>query len=173
LNSLIGRDKSQEIRGRLAASRVTLAENERQLKRIVDAMLATDAPPAAFAERARRIEADIKEIQHAIKYDEAALLTEANTPTVQAAEKWASLIDAVKDEDIDARMTVRKLVVDTFEKIVLYRFGTVPPATRKAYAKDKEWEILLVSRSGVTRQIRVSRDGQLLGIADENRQAVA
>jgi hypothetical protein len=172
LNSLVGRDKSDEIRARLAATRATLAENERQLKRLVDAMLSSDAPPAAFAARAREIENEIAGLQHAVKVDESALLHEANAPTQQAAQHWATLSSGVKGDNSDARMTVRKMVAETFEKIVFYRYG-IDGQPRQKYQRDKEWLVVLVSRSGVTRHIRISRTGELLALLDVDRQAVA
>jgi hypothetical protein len=174
LNSLVGRDMSTEIRSRLAASRAALPEQERRLQRVMDAMLSTDDPPASFAQQARAIEKEIARLNHAIKTDEAALLAEANTPSVEAASVWATLAEGVERDDIDARVTVRQLVMDTFNKIVFYRHGVNPPPIEETkHHKDKQWDLLLVSKSGVSRHLRVSRDGRLLGLADMDRQAVA
>jgi DNA invertase Pin-like site-specific DNA recombinase len=174
LNSLVGRNMSDEIRSRLAASRAALPEQEKRLQRIMDAMFSTDDPPASFAQQARVIEKEIARLNHAIKTDEAALLAEANTPTQEAASIWATLAKGVEDDDIDARIAVRKLVVDTFEKIVFYRHGINPPPVEQIkHQKDKEWELLLVSKSGVSRFLRISRDGRLLGLFDLPREAVA
>jgi DNA invertase Pin-like site-specific DNA recombinase len=170
LNSLVGRDQTEDTRARLAAARAALSENERQLKRVVDAMLSTDSPPAAFAVRAREVESEIARLNHAIRTDEAALMAEAGTPSREAATVWASLAKGVENDDIDARVAVRKLVADTFDKIVFYRHGTTPPPVEQTkHQKDKEWELLLVSKSGVSRLIRISRAGELLGLADEDR----
>lgn len=175
LNGLIGRDRTEEIRARLAAARVTLSEHERQLNRVVDAMLGTDAPPAVFAVRAREIETEISKLNHAIKIDEAALLNEANAPTRQAAEHWAAVAQSVKDGDIESRVTVRKMVSDTFEKVVFYRYGSGADGfnadLHQCYKREKEWDIVLVSRSGVTRQLRIDRHGNLVQLADEARMA--
>jgi DNA invertase Pin-like site-specific DNA recombinase len=174
LNSLIGRNMSDEIRSRLAASRAALPEQEKRLQRIMDAMFSTDDPPASFAQQARMIEKEIARLNHAIKTDEAALLAEANTPTREAASIWATLAKGVEDDDVDARIAVRKLVVDTFEKIVFYRHGINPPPVEQIkHQKDKEWQLLLVSKSGVSRFLRISRDGRLLGLFDLPREAVA
>jgi hypothetical protein len=174
LNSLVGRDQTQDTRARLASSRAALSENERQLKRVIDAMLSTDAPPAAFAARAREIENEIARLNHSIRTDEAALLAEATTPTREAATVWASLAQGVEDDEIDARVAVRKLVADTFEKIVFYRHGTNPPPVEQTRnQKDKEWELLLVSKSGVSRHIRINRKGELLALVDEDIRQTA
>lgn len=174
LNSLVGRDMSDEIRSRLAAARAALPEQEKRLNRVMEAMFATDDPPASFAQQARVIEKEIARLNHAIKTDEAALLAEANTPTREAASIWATLAEGVENDDIDARIAVRKLVSETFEKIVFYRHGMNPPPVEQIkHQKDKQWDLLLVSKSGVSRQLRVSRDGRLLALLDIDRLAVA
>lgn len=169
LNGLIGQDRSAEIRARLAQNRIAVGALEKQLARIVDAMLATDAPPAAFAARAREAEKDIAARNHEIRIDEAALLSLGAAPTTEAAQVWAALAAKVANDDIDARVRVRKLVGDTFERIVFYRFGVTPPADRAKFQKDKYWDLLLVSKSGVTRHLRLDRAGNLIGQIDEAR----
>lgn len=172
LNSLVGADRSGEIKARLAAARTSVRELQTQLERITDAMLSSDSPPAIFAARARKIEDQIASATHGIRTDEAALLAESNTPTVQAADVWASLAAAAMADDVPARMAVRKMVGDTFKSIVLYRHGTTPrPVEQTRNKKDREWELLLVSKSGISRLLRISRDGALLGIADEQSRA--
>lgn len=174
LNSLVGNDRSAEIKSRLAASRGSLREQQKQLERIMDAMLSTDSPPAVFATRARTIESQIATINHAIRTDEAALLAESNAPTVEAAEIWASLATAAMNDDIDARMAVRKLVGDTFKNIVLYRHGvTPPPVEQTKFHKDQFWELALVSKSGITRQLRIDRNGDVIACVDFSAQLAA
>lgn len=163
LNSLIGKNQTADIGARLAASRARAAEAQKQLDRIIDAMLASDSPPAAFAARARAIETEIAALNHAIRADEAALMVEANKPTREAAAIWAESALAALAGDMDARIKVRKLVGETFEKIVLYRYGMNPPPIEETRGqKDKGWDLLLVSKSGVSRYLRINREGVVI-----------
>lgn len=169
LNSLVGADRSTEVKNRLAAARASVGEMKKQLDRIADALLSSDSPPAIFADRARKIEGQISAAQHSIRADEATLLAESHTPTTQAADVWQSLAAGVMNDDVAARMAVRKLVGDTFKSVVLYRHGTMPPPVEETrFKRDKEWQLLLVSKSGVSRLLRISRDGEVLEIVDED-----
>lgn len=173
LNSLTGRDQSSEIKNRLSASRVQVSTLERQLARLLDAMLATDSPPAAFAAKAKDIENQIAHLKHTIRGDEALMLANAVKPTGQAAEQYRALADAAMANDGDARVQVRGLLADTFSKISFYRYCAVPTQTPKKYQREQFWELLLVSKSGVSRLIRISRAGELLDLTDERHEAEA
>jgi hypothetical protein len=179
LNSLVGRDRSAEIKSRIAQSRTMLAGLEKQLTRLVDALLASDKPSAAFAARAAEIEEQIASLKEAIRIDESVFVVATNSsPTHEAARKWQALATAAlgygkDDGDYDARIKIRKLVAETFSKIVFYRYGLDKPEVVPMWARTKCSELVLVSRSGVTRHLRFDRNGELVAQVDEARQVVA
>lgn len=175
LNSLVGQDRSAEIKSRLAQSRTMLAGLEKQLDRLVEAMMSTDKPAAAFAKRASEIEDQIAALKDAIRVDESVfIVASTSSPTHEAAIKWRTLAaDALgtggDNGDYDARIKIRRLVAETFSKVVYYRYGVNAPAVRPMWERTKESELVLVSRSGVTRHLRFDRHGELIGMVDEDR----
>lgn len=173
LNSLVGRDETAEIKNRISAARVSVAALERQLSRVLDAMLATDSPPASFAAKAKQIEEEIAHHKHTIRNDESVLLAAAGKPSGVAADQWRALADAAINGDFDARIRLRRLVSETFSRVAFYRYAMTPPAAAPKWQREPFWEMLLVSKSGVSRNIRVSRSGELLGLVTETRQAAA
>lgn len=178
LDSLVGKDRGAEIKSRLAQSRTMLAGLEKQLSRLVDAMLATDKPAAAFAAKASEIEDQISALKDAIRVDEsmaASLATAA--PTFEAAKRWKELAaqalgDGSDNGDYDARIKMRRLVLETFSTVTFYRFGLSSSGHEKG-KHTKFSELVLVSRSGVTRHLRYSNKGELVAMVDESRLAVA
>lgn len=173
LNSLVGRDETADIKNRITAARASVATLERQLSRVLDAMLSTDSPPAAFAAKAKKIEDEMAHHKHTIRSDESALLAAAGKPSGLAADQWRALAQAALAGDFDARIKLRRLVNETFSRIAFYRYAMTPPTTAPRWQREPFWEMLLVSKSGVSRNIRVSRTGELLGLVSENRQAAA
>lgn len=168
LNSLVGQDQSAEIKNRLAASRASVRELERRLAKNIEAMEADDAPASSFAKRAKELETQIATLAHSIRTDEGALMTASHKPTIEAAEVWKSLATAAMNDDTAARMAVRKMVGDTFQSVVLYRHGVVPLSIEETkHRQDKYWELALVSKSGVTRHLRINRDGDVIRAFDE------
>lgn len=176
LNSLTGRDQTTEIKNRISAARVQVSTFERQLQRLLEAMFSTDSPPASFAAKANDIENQIAHLKHSIRTDEALLSTQAAKPTGQAAEQWRALADAAMNDDADARIKIRSLLADTFSQISFYRYTavlTAPIQRPQNWQREPFWEVLLISKSGVSRLIRIDRKGELLALRDENREADA
>lgn len=68
------------------------------------------------------------------------------------AEQWAALVDRALALDEDARLQVRQLVADTFERLVLYVRGLEPSDEAAAPI-----ELMLVSRAGQARMLRFDR----------------
>lgn len=175
LDSLVGRDRTAEIKTRLAQSRTMLAGLEKQLGRLVEAMMATDKPAAAFAKRAGEIEDQIAALKDAIRVDESVfIVASTSSPTHEAAVKWRALAAAAlgtgkDDGDYDARVKIRKLVAETFSKVVYWRYGVNAPAVRPMFERTKFSELTLVSRSGVTRHLRFDRNGEMICMVDEDR----
>jgi thiamine monophosphate kinase len=54
--------------------------------------------------------------------------------------------------DDDARMKVRQLVIDTFERIVIYNAGIIPGDTRTSPI-----DMVLVAKGGQSKMLRIHR----------------
>jgi DNA invertase Pin-like site-specific DNA recombinase len=182
LNSLVGRDRATEIKSRISESRTILATLDKNLERVVEAMLATDKPPAAFTARATAIEDQIAALKEAIKVEERNLIASASAPTDAAAKKWQDLAEAALAPPSDpahagARLAIRKLVGATFNRIIFYRYGVNSPEAgltwedRPLGLRPSYSEIALVSKSGIMRTIRFDREGELIEMYDATIQA--
>jgi hypothetical protein len=136
---------------RLAKLRGEIATLETQETRIADLFLEADsAPPASFVKKAREIETKL-----AMKRAEAdqvgfELQRSVGKDSPATADLWSSLIEGVERLDIDARMKVRRLMMDTFERIDLYMKGW-------RGRSPKTIVIALQSKRGVTRHLEIDR----------------
>ncbi|MCI0146655.1 recombinase family protein [Paraburkholderia sediminicola] len=150
---LEGDDGSTTLAGRLAQARQRVKDFEVQITRITDAMLAdSDAPPVAFAKKARELETQLATEQKKTDALEHELAASAKNATPAAAEAWAALVHGVEELDYDARTQARQLVADTFSKIVVFRKGF-----DLTHNPDDTIDLLLVAKHGNTRMLRVDR----------------
>lgn len=145
-------DQTQPIRVRLATTRARIAETEAQIERVTAAMLADDGPaPAAFARKARALEADLSALQAEAEHAERELsrLASADAPT---ADTWAGLADRAMALDEDARLQVRQLVIDTFERLVIYHRGVMPDES-----DGRTIDVMMIAKGGGGRLLRIDR----------------
>lgn len=150
---LTGDTRAETLRAELAGVRGEQATVAAQLERITTALTADDGPaPQAFLRKARALE-----LQAGALADEAArierdlgALSQTSAPAL--AEQWAALVDRALALDEDARLQVRQLVADTFERLVLYVRGLEPSDEAAAPI-----ELMLVSRAGQARMLRFDR----------------
>lgn len=143
----------QLLRDRVATARQRVAETEQQLARVTEALLADDsgAAPLVFVRKARELEQQLAERQADLQQTEREL---ANAATMQApadAQRWAELAAGVEALDIEARDQVRQLVMDTFERIVVYMRGL------EGGRSNANIDVLLISRAGQRRLLRINR----------------
>src|SRR5690606_24580807 len=78
----------------------------------------------------------------------------ASAATIQApadARRWADLTAGVESLDIEVRDQVRQLVMDTFERIVVWMRG------RGGDRTCMNIDVLLISRAGQRRMLRIDR----------------
>lgn len=146
-------DAMRTANAALAALRRKIADTEKKLERLTDAMLDDDSgeAPAIFVRRIREME----EALASLRADEERAAREAArvaTQTPTKAKAWKSLTKAAIALDEDARMQVRQLVADTFERIVMYNSGIIPGETRTSPI-----DIVLVAKGGKPRLIRINR----------------
>jgi DNA invertase Pin-like site-specific DNA recombinase len=155
LSSLLeGNDQSQLIQGRLVAAKSEAALIEQQLERVSEALLAAEggAAPLVFVRKARELEELLSAKQKDIAQAERELVAVSNRDQPGLSEAWAKLSSGVEMMDFDARMKVRHLVRDTFERIVVYHHGM------QATARDGNViDLLLVGKGGQPRLLRIDR----------------
>lgn len=147
-------DDGHGVRQQLAAASREAADIERQLAKITDALLADEsgAAPLAFVRRARELEQQQGTVLERVQQLERELAARSSHAEPAQAEKWAALAVAVEEGDYAAREQVRQLVLDTFERIVIYMRGIAPQGR-----EGKEIDLLLIPRGGKPRLLRVDR----------------
>lgn len=153
LASLHG-DGDRMAAGRTALSRVRqkIADLDKQLERVTAAMLADEeATPIAFVRKAREIEGQIAEAKRdeALAESDLNRASHYNTPAI--AEQWRQLAAGALALDYDARMRVRQMVSDTFERIVIYHKGITQDAGTPRI------DMMLIAKGGMPRQLSIDR----------------
>lgn len=104
----------------------------------------------------------LAEMDPALFEEFKALMIEALRANLDGAdERWRTLAAGVEALDHQARMQARQLVVDTFERLVVYRRG--------ARALDEPRgaiDVLLVARGGTARMLSIDKSGAWLAAED-------
>ena len=147
-------DTTRQANAALAAVRRKIADTEKKLDKLTDAMLSDDEGgemPAVFVRKIRELEDCLKVLrkEEAAAASTAAQLS-ARTPT--KAKAWKDLAAAALAMNDDARMQVRQLVADTFERIVIYNSGVTPGETRKSPI-----DMVLIAKGGQPRLLSINR----------------
>ncbi|WP_137936121.1 recombinase family protein [Chitinivorax sp. B] len=151
---LKGDGEAERCKAEINSKNSDLKKLELQLKRVTDALLAAeDNSPVAFIRKAQELESKILESQAELQIlnQKLARLGSKNIPEI--ANTWKALVADALELDYEARMKLRKLVYDNFEKIVVFQFGVMPHQT----SPEKVMDILLISKVGTTRMLRVDR----------------
>lgn len=146
-------DGGRQLRQQLLEARLRVDDLGRQLERVTDALLADDsgAAPLAFVRRARELEQQQAEAQASVQTMERQLAVQASPVAPARAERWAELAAQVEAGDYDAREQVRQLMLDTFERLVIYMRGVdLDP-------KSRVIDMLMVPRHGAPRMLRIDR----------------
>ncbi len=145
-------DPAQEARARRSSARARIAEAEKKLARVTEALLADDgATPIAFVKKARELEAELAEAKRDETLAEADISRAGQASTPAVADRWHALAEAALALDYDARMAVRQLVSETFERIVLYHRGM------SLDAEPAPVDLLLIAKGAGTRLLRIHR----------------
>lgn len=153
----------QLLRDRVASARQRVADTEQQLARVTDALLADDsgAAPLVFVRKARELEQQLTERQADLQQAERELASAATTQAPADAQRWAELAAGVEALDTEARDQVRQLVMDTFERIVVYMRGL------EGGRSNPYIDVLLISKAGQRRLLRVNRRSGEWGASEE------
>lgn len=147
-------DDGRGQREQLAGVRREVVELERQLGKITDALLADDsgAAPLAFVRRARELEQQLGTAQGRVQQLERELAARSTHAEPVQAARWAALAAGVAANDYAAREQVRQLVMDTFERIVIYMRG-IGNEGREGTVID----VMLVPKAGRPLLLRIDR----------------
>lgn len=160
LQALYGADRSAGPLAALTHARQQLAEVATKLERLTDAMLASseDGVPLTFAKRARELEAEQQRLQEVVQAAERDLTAAARTDIKGTDAAWKQLVDGVEAQDHEARLQTRQLVIDTFERIVIYHRGVRPTPEGEKGPMD----MMLLAKGGTARLLRIDRTGKLI-----------
>ncbi|MGO2288050.1 recombinase family protein [Pseudomonas lundensis] len=147
-------DDGQSIRQQLVVARAAVEKIAKQLGKITDALLDDDsgAAPVAFVRKARELEAQHVIAEQKVSQLEYGLAAVSGTSQPAQAERWEELSELVCTDDYTAREKVRQLVMDTFERIVIYMRGLEPEGRTGQFI-----DVQLLSRTGQQRLIQIDR----------------
>ncbi len=151
---LEGSDHSQEIKARLSIAKAEAAQIEQQLERVGEALLAAEggASPLIFVRKARELEEQQAAKRKEVAQAERELVAVGSRDRPGLADAWAQLASGVEALDYDARMKVRQLVRETFERIVLYHKGLQPVGEAGGVI-----DLLLMAKGGQSQYLRINR----------------
>ncbi|MBA1229286.1 recombinase family protein [Pseudomonas viridiflava] len=147
-------DEGQGVRQQLAVARSTAEKLGVQLAKLTDALLADESgdAPTSFIRRARELEAAQAEAQKKVQQLEYELAAVSGSAKPAQADRWVELAELVRAGDYSAREKVRQLVMDTFERIVVFMRGL--GAEDRA---GKFIDVQLLSRTGQHRLLQINR----------------
>ncbi len=122
------------------------------MQRATDALLIDNvAPPFAVLRRIRELVSELEGERREIEPIEHHLAAASSTGVRAAAEAWRGLVDGVETFDFDMWMLARKLVADTFSRIVVYPSGFDPESN------DGSIDLILIAKRDSKRILRVDR----------------
>lgn len=153
LQALYQGDRTEGPRARLNAAQVKAKDLDRQLERLMSAILESEDAPAIFVKKAKQLEADKAAVQAEVSNAERELASVARSDITGLDERWRALAQGVEALDYEARARARQLVADTFEEITIYAAGV--DADRDGGYMD----FTLKARGGGARLIRIDKVG--------------
>ena len=147
-------DDGQSVQRQLIAARAAVEKIAAQLAKVTDALLADEsgAAPLAFVRKARELEAQHAQAEQKVAQLEHEVVAMSGAVQPAQAERWVELAAQVEAGDYSAREKVRQLVMDTFNRIVIFMRG-VDAQDRKGRFID----VQLFSRTGQHRLLRIHR----------------
>ena len=132
-----------------------IAELEIALAGLSDEAIAGGLPKVLL-KRMHDMEAELDAAKHREQQIAAELSVSTSTASA-TSDVWSAIRESAINLDYDARVKARKLVRETFEKIVVYYSGGV------ITTPEGHVDILLVAKNGVSRLLTISRkSGQVV-----------
>lgn len=147
-------DDGRGVQQQLAAARAAVDKLTSQLAKVTSALLADDsgAAPLAFVRKARELEQQQNEAEQLVRDLEYQVSALSSVQRPAHSERWAELAAQVEAGDYAAREQVRQLVMDTFQRIVIYMRGI--GATDRS---SRMIDVQLLSRTGQHRLLQINR----------------
>ncbi|WP_236458962.1 recombinase family protein, partial [Pseudomonas syringae] len=147
-------DEGQGVRKQLAVARMAAEKHAVQLGKITDALLADEsgAAPTSFIRRARELEAEQAEALKRVQQLEYELAAVSGSGKPAQADRWVELAELVRAGDYPSREKVRQLVMDTFERIVVFMRGMGAEDRSSKFI-----DVQLLSRTGQHRLLQINR----------------
>jgi septal ring factor EnvC (AmiA/AmiB activator) len=158
------------------------AELHRKVEKLTDALLEFEDSPRAVLERIREYEARQSALKKRIESIRHELVALSNSKRPGLIEEWETVKSGVNGLDYDARIRVRQLVSQTFERIDVYIKGIHAAGeddsiharvARELLAGAAQIggrdpiDVVLRFAGGVTRLLRINRKtGEWLAMAD-------
>lgn len=155
LQALYPADRALGPRAEMNAAKAKLDTVERQLERLMQALLEGTGAPTSFTAKARELEAQKLTLQDQIKRAEADLAEAMRSDISRTGDRWRALAEGVHALDYETRMQARLLISDTFEKLVIYWKGMRPNETAKGHM-----HLLLAAKGGRRRLLHIAPNGQ-------------
>jgi len=140
-------------RAALKKKKKKVEDLDKMLERVMAAMLVDEeATPITFVRKARELESQIVDAKRDESLAEADLsrASQRNTPAI--AKQWQQLAASTLALDYEARMRVRQMVADTFERIVIYHRGTTPESS-----ETPQIDVVLITKGGRPRMLGINR----------------
>lgn len=147
-------DDGTGVRQQLVVARAAVEKITLQLGKVTDALLADDsgASPIAFLRKARELEEQQASAEKKVQQLEFEVAAVSGAARPAQADRWEELAAQVFAGDFGAREQVRQLIMDTFERIVIFMRG-MNAEDRQGQAID----VQLLSRTGQHRLIQIDR----------------
>lgn len=147
-------DDGRGVQQQLVAARAEVDKVSGQLAKVTNALLADEsgAAPLAFIRKARELEQLQGEAEQRVRDLEYQVSALSSVERPAHAERWAELAAQVDAGDHAAREQVRQLVMDTFERIVIFMRGV--GATNRS---SRTIDLQLLSRTGQHRVLQINR----------------
>lgn len=146
---------SGDLQQGVMSSRKQVVGLEAQLGRITEALALGEGDgvlPITFLRKARDLEEQLAAARVKLHQAERELAGIASRQRPADARLWSELTAGVEAQEVEARDKVRQLMIDTFDRIVIYMRGVVPEGRRAWYI-----DVLLISKAGQRRWLRVER----------------
>lgn len=145
-----------------ARAKANVAAIEEKIERVTAALLSdTGQAPAAFIKAARQLE---EQLTQAKQEAEAAAEEAKKAATRQraTANEWSEIVEGILNLEQEPRIKARQMIIDTFERIVIYAKGITPSSNR-----NDPIDVVLISHGGDPRLITIDRKtGDLIDLED-------
>ncbi|WP_082113751.1 recombinase family protein [Chromobacterium vaccinii] len=154
-----GEDQSLSIRAKLSDKKTELISIENKIQKITNTILESELnAPKFLIKKASELESLQELAKDQIeKLENELVLLSQNLIEPALAETWAGLTDGVKNLENESRISARKLISDTFEKIIVYTNSINPPARISKTRKFSTIDLVLIPKRGNSRTLRVNR----------------